>query len=63
MCIRDRVMLLPLVLALAARRFYPRAIAWPRKLKDVTFGIWVVKMCIRDSCEGGGPARGGHSAG
>ena len=36
------VMLLPLVLALAARRFYPRAIAWPRKLKDVTFGIWVM---------------------
>ena len=30
-----------LALALAARRFYPRAIAWPRKLKDVTFGIWV----------------------
>ena len=29
-------MLLPLALALAARRFYPRAIAWPRKLKDVT---------------------------
>ena len=40
------VMLLPLVLALAARRFYPRAIAWPRKLKDVTFGIWVVILVL-----------------
>ena len=40
------VMLLPLALALAARRFYPRAIAWPRKLKDVTFGIWVVILVL-----------------
>lgn len=40
------VMLLPLVLALAARRFYPRAIAWPRKLKDVTFGVWVVILVL-----------------
>lgn len=39
-------MLLPLVLALAARRFYPRAIAWPRKLKDVTFGVWVVILVL-----------------
>lgn len=40
------VMLLPLVLALAARRFYPRAIAWPRKLKDVTFSVWVVILVL-----------------
>lgn len=40
------VMLLPLALALAARRFYPRAIVWPRKLKDVTFGIWVVILVL-----------------
>ena len=40
------VMLLPLALALAARRFYPRAIAWPRKLKDVTFGVWVVILVL-----------------
>lgn len=40
------VMFLPLALALAARRFYPRAIAWPRKLKDVTFGIWVVILVL-----------------
>ena len=39
-------LILPLVLALAARRFYPRAIAWPRKLKDVTFGIWVVILVL-----------------
>lgn len=31
---------------MAARRFYPRAIAWPRKLKDVTFGIWVVILVL-----------------
>ncbi|MFR4416765.1 MAG: hypothetical protein ACLT8E_04950 [Akkermansia sp.] len=29
-----------------ARRFYPQAIAWPRKLKDVTFGIWVVILVL-----------------
>lgn len=40
------VMVMPLVVAAVVRRIYPRAIAWPGKLKDVTFGIWVVVLVL-----------------
>lgn len=40
------VMVLPLVLAMVVRRFYPKAIMWPRNLKNATFGLWVAALVL-----------------
>lgn len=40
------VMAVPMLAALMVRRFYPRAMAWPVKLKDVTFGVWVLILVL-----------------
>lgn len=40
------VMALPLAAALLVRRIYPGAFVWPRKLKDVSFGMWVAALVL-----------------
>ncbi len=40
------VMIVPFVLAMAVRRWKRRAILWPRKLKDVSFGAWVACLVL-----------------
>lgn len=36
----------PLVLALAVRRLYPAARTWPARLRDVSFGAWMVTLLL-----------------
>ncbi len=40
------VMALPLLLALLVRRIEPRTFEWPRKLKNVSFGMWVAALTL-----------------
>lgn len=40
------VMFLPLLVALLVRRLHPGAFSWPRKLKDVSFGLWVGSLTL-----------------
>lgn len=40
------VMFLPLLAALLVRRINPRTFLWPRKLKDVSFGLWVGSLTL-----------------
>jgi BASS family bile acid:Na+ symporter len=40
------VMFAPLVLAWLVRRIYPPAAAWPKRLGNVTFGLWVTAIFL-----------------
>lgn len=40
------VMLLPLAAAWLVRRVYPLSFEWPRRLKDVSFGLWVAALTL-----------------
>lgn len=36
----------PLVLALVVRRIHPPAVAWPARLRDVSFGAWMLTLFL-----------------
>jgi bile acid:Na+ symporter, BASS family len=40
------VMAVPFVLAWTLRRFHPEAAAWPGKLRNLSFGIWLTTMTL-----------------
>ncbi len=40
------VMIVPFVLAMIVRRWKHRSVLWPRKLKDVSFGVWVACLVL-----------------
>ena len=40
------ILFAPLTLALLVRRMYPRAVAWPARLRDVSYGAWIAVLFL-----------------